>query len=117
MKIYICHSTNFDFKKELYEPIKNSSLSKHEIIFPHEQGSDFTNSKEIISTCDLIIAEVSHPSTGVGIELGWADKDKKRIILTYKKGSIISKSVNTVSDEMIEYEGEEDLIEKISNTL
>ena len=74
MKIYISHSTGFDYQKELYEPIKNSELyNSHEIIFPHDKSSEVSNSKEVIKGCDMVIAEVSYPSTGMGIELGWAD--------------------------------------------
>ena len=37
-------------------------------------------SKEVIRTSDLVIADISYPSTGVGIELGWADCFNIRVI-------------------------------------
>ena len=36
MKIYIAHSREFDYKNELYTPIKKV-LKDHEVILPHEQ--------------------------------------------------------------------------------
>jgi hypothetical protein len=38
-KIYFAHSSGFDFKKDLYLPIRNSKLnSQYNFIFPHEHG-------------------------------------------------------------------------------
>ena len=119
MKIYIAHSKDFDFKKELYEPIKNSSLSKeHLFIFPHEDKDNFVNSKEIIKDdCDLIIAEVSYLSTGLGIELGWANVYNIPVLCLSKKGSKVSKSLQVVTNNFIEYSNEEDLIENLKSKL
>lgn len=39
--------------------------------------------KDIIKTCDLMIAEVSLPATGLGIELGWAKAFKVPILCMY----------------------------------
>ncbi len=114
MKIYVCHSSNFDYKKELYEPIRHSGLnSKYEFILPHERSDQIFNSKEIIPQCDMVISEISYPSTSMGIELGWANKDNKRILFIFKKGSKISKSLKTVSSNFMEYINSIDLIEKL----
>jgi hypothetical protein len=114
MKIYVCHSSVFDYKKELYEPIRHSELNNnYEFIFPHETNDQFINSKEIIPQCDLIISEVSYPSTGMGIELGWADKDNRQILFIHKKGLKVSKSLKTVSFDFIEYIDSGDLIGKL----
>jgi len=113
MKIYFGHSKSFDFKKELYEPIKNSELNKqHEIIFPHETD-EFINSKNIVKGCDLVIAEVSYPATGLGIELGWAEMLKTSILCVFRKGCKISGSLKVVTDNFIEYIDSKDLIKKI----
>ncbi|MBQ1275923.1 MAG: hypothetical protein IIY15_01790, partial [Flavobacteriales bacterium] len=70
MNISISHSTNFDFEKELYEPILNSNrLKKHTFFLPEDRVK---NTREIIKNCDIMIADVSYPSTGTGIEIGWA---------------------------------------------
>lgn len=118
MKIYISHSKNFDFQKELYEPLKNSGL-KYEFIFPHENNLNAFNSKELFEKhlCDLVLAEVSFSSTGQGIELGWADIFQIPIACCYKSGSKISTSLRMVTKDFIEYDGSVDLINKLTISL
>ena len=73
MKVYIIHATSFNFKKGLYAPIEALKLNDIEFVFPHEYTNEAKNSKEMIKTCDVVIAEVSYPSTGSGIEMAWAN--------------------------------------------
>jgi hypothetical protein len=114
MKIYVCHSSVFDYKKDLYKPIRKSILNKkYEFVLPHEISDNPFNSKDIISECDLIISETSFPSTSMGIELGWANKENKRILFIYKKGIKISKSLQNISSDFIEYLDTKDLIKKL----
>jgi hypothetical protein len=114
MKIYFCHTKKFDYKNELYFPIRNSLLNKkNEIIFPHETEK-FINSKEIIKGCDLVIAEVSFQSTAMGIELGWANFMNKKIVCVYKKACKIFQSLETVSSVFLEYKNSKDLINKLN---
>lgn len=111
MKIYVTHSTAFDFKEELYKPLRESELNTlHEIILPHEKNDEPFSSKEFIPTCDLIFAEVSYPSTGQGIELGWADKEGRKIICFHKSGTKYSSSLKTICDTFFEYDSTESLI-------
>mgnify|MGYP002622954123 CR=1 FL=1 len=71
MKIYIAHSSKFNFIEKLYNPLKNSKIfEENEVIFPHDDESKSINTKDIIKECNLVIAEVSEISTGLGIELG-----------------------------------------------
>jgi nucleoside 2-deoxyribosyltransferase len=114
MKIYCGHSKGFEYKNELYKPIRNSELNKsHEIIFPHETD-EFKNSKDIIKNCDMMIAEVTYSATGLGIELGWAEMLNKPVLCVYKKGSKISRSLKAVTDKFIEYANPEDMIIKLT---
>ena len=114
MNIFISHSSKFDYINKLYNPIKNSNLVKNnKFIFPHD--NKIVNTKETISTCDLVIAEVSLPATGQGIELGWADYSKTPILCIYEKEAIISSSLKFITKYFIEYENMEDIIKKISN--
>lgn len=117
MKIYVAHSTNFDYKTELYQPLRNSPLNfKHEIILPHETDQ-FINSKKIIKISRVIIAEVSYPSTGEGIELGWANDAQIPIICIYKKENKPSHSLKTLSNIFIPYKNTNDMIERLSSVL
>jgi hypothetical protein len=100
-KIYVAHSTEFDFKKELYAPLSN--LVEYEFVFPHSSGMVPNNSKKKMKTYDLILAEVSLPSHGVGIELGWADAFGIPILCLYKKGVKISSALKVISNNFLEY--------------
>lgn len=114
MKIYVCHSRNFDFKNELYKPLKESGLA--EFIFPHEQISESFNSKELLEGhgVDYVLAEVSYPSTGQGIELGWADIFGVPIVCFYKTDTTPAASLKIITDKMIEYGDGLDLLHKLS---
>ncbi len=118
MKIYVSHSKNFDFINELYKPLKDSKLPI-EFIFPHEEGSDPYDSKLLMERhgCDFVLAEVSYPATGQGIELGWADVYKIPIICFYKSGTKPAGSLKVITDRIGEYTTSNDLINKLSQEL
>jgi len=114
MKIYIGHSRDFNYKKELYEPIRNSDrLREFEVILPHDNGAIGQHSREFYNDIDLFIAEVSYPSIGLGIELGWANDSNVPIICISRKGNKISSSLKTVSDNFLKYESADELVDKI----
>lgn len=122
MKIYIAHSRNFEFQKELYESIRKSSLNKeHIFVLPYEKTDKPFDSKEYLKNeCELLIAEVSNPSIGLGIELGWADVYDVPIACIYKTGSKFSRSLNIISKNFAEYSNNNELIsviEKIINQM
>ncbi len=119
MKIYIAHSSGFNYEEELYAPIRKSELSKeHKIIFPHEKSAAQFNSKEFLKKeANLVIAEISYPSTGMGIELGWADYLNLPVICVYKKNSNYSKATIVIAKEMIEYLNSSELIKKLTNSI
>ena len=116
MKIYISHSSKYDYTSKIYNPIKNSNLIKSNIVFlPREDKNKIVNTKDIISNCDLVIAEVSSPTIGQGIELGWADYAKIPIVCIYEKETRISTSLKFITNYFIEYEDINDMINKVSN--
>ena len=114
MKIYVSHSSKYYYINKIYNPIEKSDLIKsNTFFFPHKNKE--INTKEIISNCDLVIAEVSLQTTGQGIELGWADYAKVPILCVYEKGAQISSALNFITNEFIEYENSEDMIRKVKN--
>lgn len=118
MKIYVAHSSGFDYQENLYKPLKDSELNKfHEITLPHEKSTAQFNSKEYLKECDLVVAEVSYPSTGQGIELGWANLYDVLIICIFKSGTKPSSSIKSVTETFIEYENPIDMIEKLRDYL
>ncbi len=117
MKIYISHVKESDFLDGLYKPIKESELySKHEFFFPHD-SNELVNTKDIIKNSALVIAEVSQPATGQGIELGWANILNVPIVCIYKDGCKIAGSLKYISDTFIVYSDQTDLIKKLSEYL
>lgn len=115
MKIYVSHARNFDYLNELYKPLKEANLPV-EFIFPHEKGDGPFNSKLLLERhgCDYVLAEVSTPSIGQGIELGWADIFGIPIICFYKTGTTPAKSLKMVTEKIIEYGDSMDLVNKLT---
>ena len=114
MKIYVCHFKNFDYQNELYKPLKEAKLPV-EFIFPHVFGKEPFKSKELFEShgCECVLAEVSTPSTGQGIELGWADIYGVPISCFYKTGLRPSNSLTVITDKIIEYGDSKDLVNKL----
>lgn len=117
MKIYVSHSTNFDYKTQLYEPLKAELSGDYELILPHESGDGVVDSKDAIKHSDLIIAEVSYPSTGQGIELGWADEYNIPIVCIHRSDANPSSALRIVSSSFIEYRSQSDLLERLGEHL
>lgn len=115
MKIYVSHARRFEYESELYQPLKEAKLLV-DFIFPHEEGSDPKNSKELFQNnkVDYVLAEVSYPATGQGIELAWAQMNGIPIICVYKKRADISSSLKYLTDKFIEYEDSKDLVNKLT---
>ena len=112
MKIYVSHSSEYDYVNKIYNPIKNSNLNENNnFVLPHE--NKITNTKDVITSSDLIIAEVSIPSTGQGIELGWANYSKTPIVCIYQKGAKISSALKFITNNFIEYEDVNNMIYRI----
>lgn len=118
MQIYVTHASSFDFQNEIYKPLRQSSLNdKHQIVLPHEDSDKQFDSKTLLRDCDLVLAEVSYPSTGQGIELGWADMYGVPILYFYRKGAKLSGSLKAISSTFIEYENQSDMISKLTEQI
>lgn len=118
MNIYCAHSSGFDYEHEWYDVLRNSEIClKNACVFPHESVEIQKNSKSTIESCDCVIAEVSHPSTGMGIELGWAETFHKPVFCFYREGTKPSASLQTVSKHFISYSAPSELIQNISHLL
>ncbi len=114
MNIYISHSGNYDYDSELYSPIKESALaSAHQFFLPHEPKNAGILAKEELQRTDILVAEVSYPSTGQGIELGLASVVGVPVACFYKAGTKPSNSLRFVTDQIIEYSSIHDLLTKI----
>ncbi|GAB4144409.1 MAG: hypothetical protein OHK0017_02900 [Patescibacteria group bacterium] len=118
--IYLTHPKAMDYDNELYKPIRNSILNnKFNFVFPYEDDGMPYNSKELIlnDNCQIVLAEVSEPSTGQGIELGWAIVKNIPIIAFYKPGSKVSNSVKMLVNSIFEYSDPEELVSALEQKL
>lgn len=117
MKIYVSHSSDYDYENKIYKPLRESKIAKdNTLVFPHE-GNNITNTKNLVLESDLVVAEVSLPSTGQGIELGWVNLYKVPVVCLYEKGKSVSSSLKFICGDIIEYENSDDMIEKIEEYL
>lgn len=114
MRLYLTHSSGYDYKNELYTPIKRLLTTEHTIIFPHDDSKEGVNSKDIIPQCDAVLAEVSYSSTGQGIEIGWADANNIPIICFYQSDKAASTALNFINCQIITYENQHDMIIKLN---
>ena len=119
MKIYIGHSSSIDFRENLYKPLKKSSLiENYDLVFPHEDSDGLFDSKSFLrDEADLMIAEVSRGSTGLGIELGWADMFDVKTVCVFRKGSNHSSSIKALDYEELEYESKDKMVEKLERII
>ena len=119
MKIYIAHSRKIDFKNKLYLPLRNSSLNaEHEILLPHEHdGAIEEITREMIKDADALVADVSQPSLGAGIEMGWADAFGVPVIAMSERGATVSFSIDNVVTDRFEYDSPEDMLQKLGSAL
>jgi hypothetical protein len=118
MKVYVGHSSSINFEEEIYQPLKRSHLfDKHDFVLPHESGGLFDSKKFLLKEADLMVAEVSKASTGLGIELGWADLFEVPVICVYQEGSNPSGSLNAVARQIQVYSGQEELISLLEDEL
>ena len=118
MKVYVGHSKDMDYVNHIYKPIRSDDfLKNYEIILPHELSDISSNTRDLYKNIDLFIFECSSRGTGLGIELGWAYDDKKKIYVLYKKGSKLSSSVRVVTDNIYEYENSVDMLKYIKDII
>ena len=118
MNIYVSHKRRSDFETSLYNPLKDSVLAqKYTFVFPHENNPQSFNVKELLKNkkIDLVLAEVSEPATGQGIELAWVAEFNVPIVCFYKDGSDISGSLHFLTENFISYGSNEDMINKIDD--
>jgi len=118
MKVIVIHASSFDYEKELYEPLKKAvEGTGHELVFPHVWHEQNKSTKAFLKDAGLVVAEGSRPSTGQGIELGWADDMNIPILFLRKEGAKSSSALKYLKGEYVDYANEADLQEKVKTYL
>jgi hypothetical protein len=78
----------------------------------------FRRDKEGAENCDAIVADVSEPSIGVGMEIMAAYKEGKRIILVVKEGKVTSRMLQHMDrKETIEFQDDTEVYAKLKTLL
>ena len=111
----------------LTEHVGNLELSKLEKPFINDQHHNDAKTDALIyqqdtrwlKACDIVIAECSTPSLGVGYELAFAERIGKPCHLLYNKvrGSLSAMLAGNTYFHLHPYEKEEDLYSIIDNIL
>ena len=123
MKAYItCPVSHTKERLNLLPEIKSIVEKKGIDSFVFEIGGDsmeiFNRDYKQIQSCDLIIAEVSETSHGVGIEIGMSFCLNLTRILLHEKGKYVTKLAQGMPNTaIIEYDNLEELKSKLSSTL
>jgi nucleoside 2-deoxyribosyltransferase len=96
---------------------ESSVTAREAVIDPHEVYSrDVTWIRE----CDVLIAEVSMPSHGVGYEIGFALGNGKPVLALYQEGRKVSKMISGNPDPRLAvkiYQKPEDAIQSVRKFL
>jgi hypothetical protein len=78
----------------------------------------FQRDKKGAEECDILVADVSEPSIGVGMEIMAAYKMGRRIILVSKKGRVMSRMLQHMDKkETVEFEEDEELYASLRRIL
>jgi len=108
MNIYFaCSITGGRTDEPIYQQIVATLQAKgHEVPTALLAGSDviqlekivdpeevFNRDTDWIDGCDLLVAEVSTPSHGVGFEIGYALQQNKPVLCLYRNGNLVSKMI------------------------
>ena len=69
-------------------------------------------------TCDLLVADVTEPSVGVGMEIMAAYKEGRRIVLVTKRGNMTSRMLQHMDGkDTLEYEDESEVYDGLRRLL
>jgi len=128
MNIYFaCSITGGREFEPVYQKIVAALIKDgHEIPTSHLVQSDVSENEGVISpkqvyerdvnwikNCDVLIAEVSVPSHGVGYEIGFALNTGKPVLCLYQKDKKVSKMISGNSDPALMVNGYSDIEEAI----
>jgi nucleoside 2-deoxyribosyltransferase len=129
LKIYLSvpmvNNRNLERSRLIAEVIEQTG---HQLISPWVLGeiekanpdkvNVFERDKEGAEKCDMLIADVTMPSTGVGMEIMAAYYARKKIILLAQRQSRISRMLLHMKEAiLIEFDNDEELKAKLKNYL
>jgi nucleoside 2-deoxyribosyltransferase len=111
MKIYLANSLTYasqEFKNSMIglrqELKKNFEVLEY---FGLESGDDtevYKHDIACVKDCDLVLAEVSYPSTGLGIEIATALHLGKKVLAVAQQNVKVSRMVTGLPDNNFKFE-------------
>lgn len=103
---------------EIEKIVKEKRIDSFVVQIGGSSEEIFNRDFEQLKSCDLIIAEVSETSHGVGIEIGMSFSLGLERILLHEKGKHVTKLAHGMpKTTLIEYEDLDDLKTKLSSVL
>jgi len=123
MKAYITcpisHSKErWKFLPEIKKIVEEKGINSYVFEVGGEPTEIFNTDYSQLKSCDLIIADVSEPSHGVGLEIGISYCLNLKRIFLLEKGKQVTKIIQGMPNTIIiEYENLKDLKNKISSAL
>lgn len=104
------------YGKVLTEHVANPDLSTSgEDMTPQEI---YERDRKWLEECDIVFAEISLPSLGVGYEIAYAEKLGKKVICMYEQNKNVSGMIRGNKNfEMITYTKVDELLEEIRKSL
>jgi nucleoside 2-deoxyribosyltransferase len=124
----IYFATSFKHRKE-YENLYQKMISyfdKYGIevySFAFEYGGStenkimLKNALNEMDKSDLIIADGSYDSVGVGMEVGYFKGKNKKVIYLHKKDSFLDENMDGVSDYVVDYLTEDDVLNWLKDNI
>lgn len=110
MNIYVGHAKHLNYREELYPSLKKvGEKTGVTFVLPHDLSDEPFPSKDVLPTCDLMVADVSLPALGLGIEIGWANMMEIPILFIHQSDSEFSRSIQEVSTAILSYKDGDDL--------
>ena len=104
-----------DYERMWYGPLRDV-FAGHNLILPHEKGSDPIDSRTILNQeKGIFIIERSVPHNGL-IELGWASNAKWKIVTAYDSEVRIG-SAGLVTQYRLPYSTREEFTQGLVNTI
>ncbi len=105
--------------KELLDTIKVELLVFVDAynFMPNQEKEMMQTAFDELDNSDILIAELSTKSIGVGIEIGYAYAKNKPIIYLYATDTEYSTTASGTANTVIKYKNTHDLIEKMKEVL
>lgn len=94
-----------------------TAQTAYQVVFPSNDNDTLAHTFSQVAAADLVITEVSSPSTGSGIELGWASALKKPIIAFHQGGAVPTQALQHITDKIFVYVTEAHILEALDQAL